>query len=218
MDKINRLFDAMEHPEHYSSAEIDTMLGDSEVKEVFDLLDKTMSSLQMISTPDVEKEWDKFKNNHRRSAVVLNRQWLTKLFSRNAAASIAIGIASFTAVAAIVGAGMKHFNYRETPTTEISATTESEIFVAGQDTIKKADGNREEIVEIIVFENEPLESIMDRIATFYGYDVVFEADASKSLRLYFRWNQSLPIKDIAESLNNFEQIHLTLKDKTIKID
>lgn len=217
MDKIDRLFDAMEHPEHYTSAEIEAMMSDPEVKEVFDLLDRTKSSLQMISTPDVEKEWDKFKSNHRRYGM-LNRRRLTKLISRNAAASIAIGIASFTAVAAIVGVGINHFNHREAPTAEIIAATEPEMFVADRDTIRIIDSDQEEIVEIIVFDNEPLESIMDRIARHYGYEVVFEDNTSKSLRLYFRWNQSLPIEDIAESLNNFEQIHLTLKDNTIKID
>ncbi len=217
MDKIDRLFDAMEHPEHYTSAEIEAMLTDPEVKDVFDLLDKTKASLQMISIPDVEKEWDKFKNNHRLSAT-LNRQWLTKVLSRNIAASIAIAIASFTAVAAIIGVGMNRFNHREATATEINAVVEPEMVVADRDTFKVVDGENADAVEIIVFENEPLDSIMSRIALHYGYDVVFGNDSSKSLRLYFRWNQSLPVEDIVESLNNFEQIHLTLKDKTINID
>ncbi len=59
MDKIDRLFDAVEHPERYSSVEIKEMLKDPEVKEVFDLLDKTKSSLQAVEIPDIEDEWKK---------------------------------------------------------------------------------------------------------------------------------------------------------------
>ena len=73
MDKTDRLLDAMNNPEKYSSAEIEEMLQDAETKEIFDLLDKTKSSLQPVSTPDIDLEWNKFKdNNHynRKSAFL----------------------------------------------------------------------------------------------------------------------------------------------------
>ena len=53
MDKIDRLLDAIEHPDRYAPIEIEAMLQDQEVKEVFDLLDKTKSSLQTLPSPDI---------------------------------------------------------------------------------------------------------------------------------------------------------------------
>lgn len=216
MDKIDRLLDAIEHPESYTQSDIEAMLQDPEVKEVFDLLDKTKSSLKPIPAPDIEAEWKKFEEGIRASGTH-KYNWFKGLFSRNAAASIAIAIASFTGVAAIVGVGISHINNsREATAMETEVVLESVIIPDQSDTTKLTEVNQ--APENIVFDDEPLETIMEKIAAYYGYKVVFNENASKSLRLYFRWNQALPIEEIVESLNNFEQITITMSDKTIKID
>lgn len=218
MDKIERLLDAMEHPEHYTLSEIETMLKDPEAKEVFDLFDKTKSSLQTIVVPDIEDEWKRFekeRHNHVNNVFY----WFAALFSRNAAATIAVGIASLTAVAALVGVGIRHFNdNRETTAKEIEVVSESDANSAQSDTITLIEEDNATAVEIIVFDNEPLETILNNIAGYYGCKVTFNDRASKSLRLYFRWNQALAVEEVVERLNNFEQIQLTVKDKTIKVD
>ena len=56
------------------------------------------------------------------------------------------------------------------------------------------------------------------IGDFYSYQIDFKNYNAKSLRLYYRWNQTSTIQEIVESLNNFEQIHLTIGGETIKID
>lgn len=218
MDKIDRLLDAMEHPENYTPTEIEAMLQDPEVKEVFDMLDKTKSSLQTITTPDIEDEWKRFEEKQRASQN-LRMNWFVSPFSRNAAASIAIAIASFTAVAAIVGVGIHHLNdSRKTTTKEIEEVTEYKTTPTQPDTIRSVEVAKAKSAEIIVFDDEPFETILKKIAEYYDYKVVFNNEVSKSLRLYFRWNQTLPVEETIERLNNFEQIKLTVKDKTIKVD
>ncbi len=216
MDKIDRLFDAMEHPEHYTSQEIEKMIHDPEVRETFDLLDKMKSSLQAIDTPDIDEEWNAFEYNHRQSKKS-GHHWLMQFFSGNAAASIIIGIASFTAVAAIVGAGVYSFNERSEVGTEIEKTADTDFATSRSDTTGSVDAVTDMLPEIMVFDNENLETIMNRIATYYGYKVTFRNNSAKSIRLYFRWNQALPIEDVVESLNNFEQISLTISDRTINV-
>ncbi len=217
MDKIDRLFDAMEHPELHSPAELEEMLRDPEVMETFDMLDKMKSSLQTIDIPDIDEEWKTFENDHLQ-ATKTQRYWLTRFFSRNAAACIAIGIISVTAVAAIVGVGINSNHKHSTTTPEVEISIGDAVPVSQQDTIKTIDDVRDTTPEIIVFDDETFETIMDRVSTYYGYDIIFNNNTAKSLRLYFRWNQALPIEDIVESLNNFEQISLKLKDKAITID
>ena len=218
MDKIDRLLDAMKNPDSYSSAEIEAMLQDPEVKEVSELLDKTKSSLQIITTPDIEDEWKRFEEKHR--DIGKSRwNWLISLFSRNAAASIALALASFTAVAAIVGVGIHNYNTnRETTVKEIEPTTESVTIIARQDTIGSVEADTPKAVEIIVFDDESLENILNKIAGYYGSKVEFNNETSKSLRLHFRWNQENTLEEVVERLDNFEQIHIVIKDKTIKID
>lgn len=217
MDKIDRLFDAVEHPERYSLADIEAMLRDSEVKEVFDLLDKTKSSLRPISIPDVENEWERFKAGHPNPGST-SRVRLRDMLSRKIAASVAICIISLTAVAAI-GIGIKSFyNHREEDSAIPMTDTETHTEVSRSDSARNVNEMEMITTDTVIFENEPFESIIAQIAAHYGYSVNYKTEKSKSLRLYYHWNQNLPIEDVVESLNNFGQIGLTIKDKTIYID
>lgn len=218
MDKIDKLLDAIEYPERYSDAEMEAMLGDPEIKAVYALLDKTKSSLAKVATPDVGTEWEAFKNSqstmqHRNPFRMLN------LLARNIAASIAIGIASLAAVAAVVGVSVNYaLNHKETATSTETVAAAKENVVPN-DTIVPIEGAPATAPEtIIVFDNEPLEAVATRIVDYYGYKVEFSTDTPKTLRLYYRWNPAQTLEEVVESLNNFEQINLTIKDKTIKID
>lgn len=213
MDKIDRLLEAIEYPERYTSTEIENLLQDPEIKEAFNLLDKTKSSFHPIDTPDIDAEWEKFRNNHDDSKAS-QRFWLTRFIPRNAAASIIIGIASFTAVAAIVGIGINRFNNTE-PAIEVNAN--SGMAISQPDSAKSVEDDKTKLPETVVFDNETLDTIIDRIAGYYDYTVIFNNSASKSLRLYFRWNQALTIEEVVERLNNFEQIKITINGKNIEI-
>lgn len=216
MDKIDRLLDAIEHPDRYSEKEIDVLLSDPEVREVYNLLDKTKATLTPISTPDIDAEWGRFSNSH--TAKQLRTYRIFNLFSRNIAASIAIGIASLAAVAAVVGVSVHYALNKNTDNQIAEVALPTKENVASSDTISVVEEVPTVTPETIVFDNEPLETIINCIADYYGCKVEFSTDSSKSLRLYFRWNQARPLDEVVESLNNFEQINLTVKDKTIKID
>ncbi|MBD5356826.1 MAG: DUF4974 domain-containing protein [Bacteroides sp.] len=217
MDKIDRFLDAIEYPERYTQSEIEAMLQDPEIKEVFDLLDKTKSSLQTLPTPDIETEWRRFEKNHPASKVK-HRFWLAGMMSRNIAATIAIAIVSFTTVAAIVSIGINQLNQRQDVSRPTDVKTEYAEVIAKPDSVKSVEPVKDKTSEIIVFDNEPLKTIAGKIAGYYGYEVEFNNEASKSLRLYFRWNQENTVEEVVERLDNFEQIHIEIKDKTIKID
>ncbi|MDE5794448.1 MAG: DUF4974 domain-containing protein, partial [Muribaculaceae bacterium] len=96
--------------------------------------------------------------------------------------------------------------------------TEYAEVIAKPDSVKSVEAINDKIPEIIVFDNEPLKTIVDKIARYYGCKVEFSNESSESLRLYFRWDQENTIEEVVERLNNFEQIHIVIKDKTIKID
>ncbi len=216
MDKIDKLLDALEHTDHYSEKEIEALLSDQEIREVYNLLDKTKTTLTPIPTPDVDAEWCKFSNSHTSKRERTYR--IFNLFSRNVAASIAIGIASLAAVAAVVGVSVNYAlnNKPDNPIAEVVQPTKGNI--ESSDTIVVAEEASAVAPETIVFDNEPFETIIQCISEYYGYKAEFSTEASKALRLYFRWNQGLPLDEVVESLNNFEHINLTVKDNTIKID
>lgn len=218
MDKIDNLLDAIEHPEHYSDAEIYALLNDPDAKETFEMLGRLKSGIRPIPTPDVDAEWKAFEDSHR-TLPGRARSRILDLLSRNVAASIAIAIASLAAVAAVVGVSVHHLSKPETPApspeivekANAEATLPDSIYAVGGVMVPSDPAT-------VFFEDEPLASIVSEMATYYGYEATFKSDPSKSLRLYFRWNQALPVEDVVERLNNFEQIHITLSDRTIIID
>lgn len=60
----------------------------------------------------------------------------------------------------------------------------------------------------VLFDNEPIDSILAVIGKHYGVDVVFESDRSKSLRLYYRLDMTQPLESLVDELNTFEQINI----------
>ncbi len=217
MDKIDRLLDALEYPDLYSEKDLEAMLDDTEVREAYNLIVKTKSALTPIPSPDVDAEWATFKKSHpatRRRATLR----ISSLFSRNIAASIAICIASLAAVAAVVGVSVNYLLKPKTQTSSDEIVAVSKENAVSTDTVISVEDAPSTAPETIVFDNEPLEAIITRIAEYHDCNVTFSSDAPKSLRLYFRWNQAQSLDDVVESLNNFEQINIAVEDKTIKID
>lgn len=218
MDKIDRLLDIIEHPDRYSEKEIEALLSDPEISEVYSLLDKTKATFSPVPTPDIDAEWDRFSDAHAHPAGQIRTYRIFYFFSRNLAASIAIGIASIAAVAAVVGVSVNYtLNHKETATSTETVAMATENTVPN-DTIVSVEETSATAPETIVFDNEPLETIANRIADYYDYKAEFSTDAPKTLRLYYRWNQAQTLEEVVESLNNFEQIQITIQGKAIKID
>ena len=218
MDKIDRLLDALENPERFTRAEIEALLRDPEVKKTFDVLDKTKSSLRPVVQPDVEAEWKKFENTHG-GLEPIRRFRFKDLLTRNIAASIAVGVVSLSAVAAIVGIGISRHDRPESSSPTIDDKPET-IVEKSQPATSNATEEEPKVIapEIKIFDNEPLETILSDIAAYYDCKVIFNKDSAKTLRLYFRWDNALTLSEVVESLNNFEQISLTVEDNTIKVD
>ncbi len=216
-DNIDRLLDALEHPENYSDAEVEQLLTDSEAREVYDLLRKTADASAPFPEINLDEEWQRFEAKQpKRSSIIL--RWLSFMASRNAAAVVIALVGTLAVVAATVG--MTHyFNVNK----EIAQTKQAEpqeqtaianINVAPTDTIPAETTS---LPETIVFKGENLERILAAMAGYYGATVKFNQDDAKSLQLYFEWDRSLPLNEIVEQLNNFEQIDITLTDKVLTV-
>lgn len=217
MDKTDILIEAMYDPERFATSEIEELLNDREVKETFDLLDKTMSSLHPITVPDIEEEWKRFERNHQKRCE--NPRVRLKYFlSRNIAASIAVAVASLTAVAAIMGVSIARMNNSQTPISSREVTGEAVGAEAHPDSIIPRGEYNAIPAEVMVFDNETLEKILSEVSTYYGINVIFYDEAVKSLRLYFRWDPAMTAEEVVERLNNFEQINIVVDGRTIKVD
>lgn len=216
-DNIDRLLDALEHPENYSDAEVEQILADPEAREVYDILRKTADASAPVSEINLDEEWRRFEAKQpKRSPVIL--RWLSFMASRNAAAVVIALVGTLAVVAATVGV-THYFNANKemakTEQTEPQKQTAiADSNVAPTDTLTNEEAP---LPETIVFKGENLERILAAMAGYYGATVKFNQDDAKSLQLYFEWDRSLPLNEIVEQLNNFEQIDITLTDKVLTV-
>lgn len=216
-DNIDRLLDALEHPENYSDAEVEQILTDPEAREVYDILRKTADASAPVSEINLDEEWRHFEAKQPKRRPVILR-WLSFMASRNAAAVIIALVGTIAVVAATIGV-THYFNAnKEMAQTEQAEqqkqTAIADSKVAPTDTIPT---ETTPLPETIVFKGENLGKILADMAGYYGATVQFNQDAAKSLLLYFEWDQSLPLNEVVEQLNNFEQIDITFTDKVLTV-
>jgi len=216
-DNIDRLLDALEHPENYSDAEVEQLLTDPEVRNVYDMLQKTADASASVPKINLDEEWRCFEAKQSKRRPLIFR-WLSFMASRNAAAVVIALVGTIAVVAATIGV-THYFNANK----EMAKTDQAEpqkqtaiadSNVAPTDTIP---AETTPLPETIVFKGENLEKILADMSGYYGVTVKFNQDAAKYLKLYFEWDHSLPLNEVVEQLNNFEQINITLTDKVLTV-
>lgn len=212
MDKYDQILDLIEHPGNYSSQEIETLLADEEMREIYNLLCKTAGSLQKHEEVDVEAEWKAFcRSNYK------------KRFSALRPGSRAASIAALVCVAAAalaIGSGvvMKVISRNSAVQEEVvKASPVGETTAARTDTILTVTVGNEAATQVI-FEDETLDTVLKTIAAHYRMELKYAAPASGDLHIYYHWNPELSVDEVLEQLNNFVQINLRREGNIIIVD
>lgn len=216
-DNTDRLLDALEHPENYTDEEIGRMLADPEAREVYDMLQKTADACTPVPEIDLDEEWQRFEAKLRERRTVIFR-WLPFMASRNAAAVVLALVGTLAVVGATIG--VTHYIGAKKGAEQIQHAEQQEQAIIAEANIALTDTlptNAVQSPETVLFKGDDLETILARIAEYYGESVKFNQDSTKALRLYFEWNQTLPLNEVVDQLNNFEQIDITLTDKVLTV-
>ena len=201
-DKIERLLDMIEHPEHYSEEEMQKILEDEETREYYNLIVKTDDAYTKTDDVDVEKTLQEFEAKH-----IHHFSW-----SKIAAVFIGVLLVSGITYAAIV------FN-RSSSEKQVSQKAETGRVI----TYTPAKSTEAETTDTIAtqkeqsFDNVELQTILNDISSFYKLEVVYHSDKSRHLRLHFHWDKTKDAESIVESLNHFENVNITLVDRKIEV-
>ena len=203
-DKIRLLLDMHEHPENYTDEQLAAMLDD----EMQEYLATAKRALTDIPEPDVDAEWQRFEQTH--FAPAKNRRWL------KVAAMIAgvLMLSAFT-YAAIHAVRHSVNDQAKEPTETVSPEPRPESTVGPRlgvaDTAAVA-------VEPIVFDNQPLDQMLENIAPHYGMQVEFRNEDARALRFYFVWQPDEDLDAVLERLNLFESVNISKEDNTIVVE
>lgn len=215
-DKTDRLLEMLDNPGRYTDEDLEALLRDREMMELYNTISKTADVLTETPEADTDVEWQKFARSHFRAKRLNILRLISGFVSRNVAAVVLCIVASLVVVATTVG-----IRYTVDKGPEIDEPETIAIKGAESDQVNDMvynDGLQTEATETIVFKNRTLENIISEIAQYYGATAIFKSSGSKKLRLYFQWDQALPLKDVIEQLNSFESINVKLSDNEIIID
>lgn len=212
MDKYDLVLDIIEHPDKYSSEQLAEIMSEPETREIYNLLCKTESAIKDSEEPDVSSEWEKFSD----SRLVRSRR-VFSWFGNRAASIAAIVGSSIVAVAAGIAVTVSVIDHKSEPFAENTAVAPSAVAIS-TDTIATKCDTVNVYMTPVMFENEPLEKIMNEVAKTYRVEVKFKDENVASLHLYYKLDPSLTLNDVIEQLNTFEQINIRRNGNTLIIN
>lgn len=218
MNKYDLVLDIIGHPEKYSPEQLREILDDPETREIYNLLCMTDSAAKADGTPaDVDAEWQRFSQANISKP---RHRFLTWFGSRAASIAAIIGI-SVAAVAAGIAVTVSVADHKAEEKTELH-TVESAAMQSSSDAVAEAEALPSDTVvaEIapIMFEDEALEVIMNKVAAIYGVEISFNNADAAGLHLFYRLDPTLPVEQIISQLNTFEQINIRRDGDTLIID
>ena len=203
-EKIERLLDMIEHPEHYNEEEMQKILADEETREYYDLIIKADDAYTKSHDVDVDKALQEFETKY-----LHHLSW-----SKIAAVFIGILLVSGVTYAAIVlnrNPSEKQVSQKaqigRVITDKAAKSIDTETTDTDTTTTQKGQS----------FDNVELQTILDDISSYYKLNVVYNSDKSRHLRLHFYWDKTKDAETIVESLNHFENVNITLTDSKIDV-
>ncbi|MDE6479185.1 MAG: hypothetical protein K2L45_02870 [Muribaculaceae bacterium] len=206
MDNLDKLLEAIEHPERYSESELLELLSDPATKQLYRLMCASRAEEFRHHSPDaseVDRQWDRFKAKRRR------KSFFSWIYNRKVAAVAAVLIASCSII--VVGVSLSDRFLGKSDRQEIDQAAMETTLPSETAQLLSRQGND----TVIVFEDEKLDMILAEIAPYYNVKVDLKYTSSRGVRLFLRWESTTGLPDLIEHLNSFDRINLFLKDDVI---
>ena len=203
-DKNRLLLDMHEHPENYSDEQLAAMLDD----EMLLHLATAKRAMTEVPEPDVDAEWQRFEQAH--FAPTRDRRWLK-------VAAIFLGVIMLSAFtyAAIRAVSHHAVDKAKEPTESVAPAPQPESTVGPR--LGVAD-TATVVTEPIIFDNQPLDQMLEQIAPHYDMQVEFRNEDARALRFYFVWQPDEDLDAALERLNLFESVNISKEGNTIVVE
>ncbi len=206
MDNLDKLLEAIEHPDRFSDSELHELLSDPETRQLYELLCASRAeSFMNNSTTDeaeIDRQWQLFKSKRRRKSFFA---WIS---NRKIVAVVAVLIASCSIIVVGVSLSNRFLGNAEKEPSEQTAAAQIPEDVAPMQTQPLND-------TVIVFEDEKLDKILSVVAPYYNVKVDIQSPSSKEVRLFLKWESTTSIDELIEHLNSSDRINLSLKQDVI---
>ncbi len=221
MDRYDKIFNIIEHPEKYSSEEISDILSNPEMKEMYKIMCKTSTVLNaenQISDEYINYEWERLKP-YRAMRPEIKKVNKRRFRSSSRAASVAVIIfVSFVAIAVGISVSLSiDQNESKVLENETSSTIVSQK-VYNVDTSVSIINEKTEESSPVIFEDAPLKDILKVVSDHYGVSVKFKNLSTGEIHLFYKFDVSKRLEDVVEQLNTFERITISIDGDTIIVE
>ena len=214
MDKYELVLDLIEHPDNYMPEQIDEILSEPEVREIYNLICETDSAVEANRAVDVDAEWKRFSRAH----AIDRRPRFLNLFGSRAASTAAIICTSIAAIAAGIAVTVAVVERKAESDTVGVADGGTAVTTIATDSVPVLTDAPHVVLEPIMFEDETLQSVMDAVAAIYGVEVIFNSNEAAGLHLYYRLDPEFSLDEIVSQLNTFGRINISRNGNTLTID
>lgn len=220
--KWDMLLDLLENPEKYSETQKAELLGDEEVKELYQQMVETRQAFDFdksneeMKMPSVDEEWKKLKDEKLKSTKV------AFLWSpmRKVAAVAAVLVVSGFAFAAIHL--VTHYQQSsEKNDTELVASDDNSAqqVPAPQKTYTEEKTDTASIAKLpLVYENAELQNILTSIAEHFHLQVTYKNESARHIRLFLQLKEDMSIDDIIMLMNHFEKVNIRREGQTLIVE
>ena len=205
MNKTDLLFQMLEHPERYSEAQWQEILADDECRELYTLMAKVKSTAPSpeVKAETIDAEWQRLAQSQRPRAAVIPL-W------RKVAATVAIALTLFGIGYAAVTTGFFGLQKQGAEeTTTVKPGNDDVTADATVEAIEQPIDTLTVMAEPRLYDNVPLEQMLDELAAYYQVDVEYRSDDVRSLRLYYEWEPDYTLDMVVDMLSHFESLSIS---------
>ena len=231
-DKLLRLLDMTEHPEKYSEQELHDILNDPDLRTDYEVMSRAREAFakrnannESVSDDVIDDEWQKLNDKISEERRVKSEEFadamgknhssfftLHSLLSKIAAVFIGMLLISVLSIAAIhlLRGGSKPDNQTTVAVKDsVQKVKTVEAQPVAKDSTKTAVQKR--------FEDVELQVMLKEMAQYYNVKVDFQNAGACHLRMHFLWNQKDGVEEVANQLNQFNQVSIAFADNTITV-
>lgn len=209
---IARMIDT---PDSLTHEDIETILSDAELREIYDaaVLCKEASAMNSAVVPDADAELEHFKASRKRhDSRILHYRPLLRI----AAIFAGVLVATLAITAALNPDILRIFSPEADETRQDNTATVYTMTLPSEGISPEGNCRITNETELL-YDNITLDSISAELSRIYRINTIFDNDSAKSIRLYLRIGQGNTIEDVAGMLNSFDYFKASVENNTLII-
>lgn len=204
-EKRMMFFDMQEHPERYTDGQVEALLADEDIKELFHGMAMARMAHQKANPEkvNVDGAWREFAAKHE-IAAVKNPRFGNRF-------KVAASITGFIFLSGITFAAIRSGAFRSSSPSNAPKTNTGLAVSDKRDSAKAEVAVKSDTLNLkpVVFDNAELGDVVSQLAAFYHVKAEFQNDKARHVRIFFNWDKTKTLQRNIEILNAFDRIQIS---------